>query len=258
VPGHWEGDLIKGARNGLAIGTLVERTIRLVILARMTGTDAQRAREGFTKKLRHVPTLLQKTLTYDRGTKMAEHERLAQRLAIRIFFADPYSPWQRGTNENTNGLLRQYRAQGRGPVGLHPARVECHCPSAEHPPTNMFEHRHATESLCAIAPSFTRCTWDLKLSPLSPKVEMSGLCSHHCRLCVALRPQASAPRMLRPRRDWLPSAEDRFHRCSLHELRRDRVNAERLSLVRDPHRSVHVLSTSTWGTRTVMNLIESP
>ncbi len=112
VPGHWEGDLIKGARNGSAVGTLVERTTRLVILARMEGTDARSVREGFTKKLRHVPALLRKTLTYDRGKEMAEHARLAQRLAIRIFFADPYSPWQRGTNENTNGLLRQYLPKG--------------------------------------------------------------------------------------------------------------------------------------------------
>jgi IS30 family transposase len=112
VPGHWEGDLIKGARNGSAVGTLVERTTRLVILARMEGTDATSARQGFTKKLRHVPALLRKTLTYDRGKEMAEHERLAQRLAIQIFFADPYSPWQRGTNENTNGLLRQYLPKG--------------------------------------------------------------------------------------------------------------------------------------------------
>ena len=109
VPGHWEGDLIKGARNGSAVGTLVERTTRLVILARMEGTDATSARQGFTKKLRHVPALLRKTLTYDRGKEMAEHERLAAQLKIQIFFADPYSPWQRGTNENTNGLLRQYR-----------------------------------------------------------------------------------------------------------------------------------------------------
>jgi len=112
VPGHWEGDLIKGARNGSAVGTLVERTTRLVILARMDGTDARSAREGFTKTLRHVPALLRKTLTYDRGKEMAEHERLAERLAIRVFFADPYSPWQRGTNENTNGLLRQYLPKG--------------------------------------------------------------------------------------------------------------------------------------------------
>ena len=70
------------------------------------------ARESFTRKLRYVPAPLRKTLTYDRGKEMAEHERLAQRLAIQIFFADPYSPWQRGTNENTNGLLRQYLPKG--------------------------------------------------------------------------------------------------------------------------------------------------
>ena len=76
VPGHWEGDLIKGARNGSAVWTLVERTTRLVILARMDGTDATSAREGFTRKLRHVPALLRKTLTYDRGNERAEHESL--------------------------------------------------------------------------------------------------------------------------------------------------------------------------------------
>ena len=85
--------------------TLVERTTRLVILARMDGTDATSARQGFIRKRPQVPALLRKTLTYDRGKEMAEHAQLAQRLAIQIFFADPYSPWQRGTNENTNGLL---------------------------------------------------------------------------------------------------------------------------------------------------------
>lgn len=112
VPGHWEGDLIKGARNGSAVGSLVERTTRLVILARLDGTDAVSAREGLTRKLKHVPAPLRKTLTYDRGKEMAQHECLAQRLAIRVFFADPHSPWQRGTNENTNGLLRQYLPKG--------------------------------------------------------------------------------------------------------------------------------------------------
>lgn len=112
VPGHWEGDLLKGARNGSSVGTLVERTTRLVLLARMEGTDAVSAREGFTRKLQHVPAPLRKTLTYDRGKEMAEHARLARRLAIRVFFADPHSPWQRGTNENTNGLLRQYLPKG--------------------------------------------------------------------------------------------------------------------------------------------------
>ncbi len=89
VPGHWEGDLIKGARNGSAVGTLLERTTRLVLLAQMEGMDATSAREGFTKKLWHVPALRRKTLTDDRGKEMAEHERLAERLAIRMFFADP-------------------------------------------------------------------------------------------------------------------------------------------------------------------------
>ena len=112
VPGHWEGDLLKGARNGSAVGTLVERTTRLVLLASMDGTDAASAYRGFTKKLRPVPAPLRKTLPDDRGKEMAEHERLAQRLAIRIFFADPHSPWQRGTNENTNGLRRQYLPKG--------------------------------------------------------------------------------------------------------------------------------------------------
>ena len=123
VPGHWEGDLIKGARNGSAVGTLVERTTRLVILARMDGTDARRAREGVTKKLRHVPAPLRKTLTYDRGKEMAEHERLAERLAIRVCFADPYSPWQRGTTENTNGLLRQYLPKGTDLSGYTPREL---------------------------------------------------------------------------------------------------------------------------------------
>lgn len=91
VPVHGEGDLIKGARNGSAVGTLVERTSRLVILARHEGTNAQSTCDGFAKKLRHIPTPLRKTLTYDRGKEMAEHERLAQRLAIRVFFADPHS-----------------------------------------------------------------------------------------------------------------------------------------------------------------------
>jgi len=112
VPGHWEGDLLKGACNRSAVGTLVERTTRLVILARMDGTDARSAREGFTKKLRHVPAPLRKTLTYDRGKEMADHEQLAHRLSIQVFFADPHAPWQRGTNENTNGLLRQYLPKG--------------------------------------------------------------------------------------------------------------------------------------------------
>ena len=93
VPGHWEGDLIKEAANGSAVGTLVAQTTRLDILAWMEGTDASSARQGFTMKLWHVPALLRITLAYDRGKERAEPERLAEHLAIRVFFADLYSPW---------------------------------------------------------------------------------------------------------------------------------------------------------------------
>ena len=123
VPGHWEGDLLKGARKGSAVGTRVERTTRLVLLARMDGTDARSACEGFTQKLRHVPALLRNTLTYDRGNERAEHERLAERLAIQMFFADPYRPWPRGTTENTTGLLRQYVPKGTDLSGDTPREL---------------------------------------------------------------------------------------------------------------------------------------
>ena len=120
VPGHWEGDLIKGARNRSAVGTLVERTTRLVILARMEGTDATSARQGFTKKLRHVPAPLRKTLTYDRGKEMAEHEQLAQRLAIQIFFAEP-QPLATWHQRNHQWPAAPVPAQRDGLVRLHPA-----------------------------------------------------------------------------------------------------------------------------------------
>ncbi len=108
VPGHWEGDLIKGKANGSAVGTLVERTTRLVVLARMDGLDSDSVCRGFERKLRPVPQVLRKSLTYDQGREMARHERLRQKLSLHTYFADPHSPWQRGSNENTNGLLRQY------------------------------------------------------------------------------------------------------------------------------------------------------
>lgn len=114
VPGHWEGDLIKGAGNRTAVGTLVERNSRYVILVKMDGTDAQSALDGFTKAFKKVPMELRKTLTYDQGKEMARHVELSQRLELRVFFADPHSPWQRPTNENTNGLIREYLRRALG------------------------------------------------------------------------------------------------------------------------------------------------
>lgn len=112
VPGHWEGDLIKGARNGSAVGTLVERTSRFLVLVKIDAMDSINVTDAFAKRLRRVPMALRKTLTYDRGTEMSTHQDLARRLHIDIYFCDPYKPSQRGTNENTNGLIREYLPKG--------------------------------------------------------------------------------------------------------------------------------------------------
>jgi IS30 family transposase len=118
VAGHWEGDLLKGAGNASAVGTLVERKSRYVLLAKLDGTDATAVLDGFTRRLRTLPPAVRLTLAYDQGKEMARHRELAQRLNIRVYFADPHSPWQRPTNENTNGLLRQYLPKGTDFSGL--------------------------------------------------------------------------------------------------------------------------------------------
>ena len=112
VPGHWEGDLIRGRANGSSVGTCVERTTRLLILVKMDGFDATRARQSFVRKLSRIPAALRKSLTCDQGHEMAQHKRLSQSLSLKVYFADPHSPWQRGSNENTNGLIRQYLPKG--------------------------------------------------------------------------------------------------------------------------------------------------
>jgi IS30 family transposase len=112
VPGHWEGDLIKGAANASAVGTLVERTSRYVMLVKLDGADAQTVLDGFTRRLRSVPEALRKTMTYDQGTEMALHDQLAKRLRMDVYFCDPHSPWQRGSNENANGMIREYLPKG--------------------------------------------------------------------------------------------------------------------------------------------------
>jgi IS30 family transposase len=111
-PGHWEGDLIKGAFSCSCVGTLVERKTRFVVLCRMDGCTAKDALVGFTRQMKKLPAFLRKSLTYDRGAEMSCHVELAKRLNLDIWFADPYAPWQRGSNENTNGLLRQFLPKG--------------------------------------------------------------------------------------------------------------------------------------------------
>ncbi|MCR4286329.1 MAG: IS30 family transposase [Candidatus Kaiserbacteria bacterium] len=112
VPGHWEGDLIVGKGHQSAIGTLVERTTRLTLLVPLEKKDALSVKEAFEKAFTRIPKKLKKSLTYDRGTEMSAHKLFTKETGIQVYFADPYSPWQRGTNENTNGLIRQYFPKG--------------------------------------------------------------------------------------------------------------------------------------------------
>ena len=112
VPGHWEGDLIKGAFNRSSVGTLVERKTRFVVLCKMNGNGADAVLGSFTRQMKRLPAALRKSMTYDRGSEMACHPELARRLKIDIWFCDPHAPWQRGSNENTNGLLRQFMPKG--------------------------------------------------------------------------------------------------------------------------------------------------
>ncbi len=112
VPGHWEGDLIKGKGNASAVGTLVELTTGYLILAKMTDATATSAVSGFSAALNRMPDKMKKTMTYDQGREMAHHAEITQKTGVAIYFADPHSPWQRGANENINGLIRQYLPKG--------------------------------------------------------------------------------------------------------------------------------------------------
>ena len=112
IAGHWEGDLIVGPMNQSCVGTLVERKTGFLILSKMASKSAKDVREGFTQNLQHVPEFLRYSMTYDRGSEMAEHPIMSKDLKLSVYFADPHSPWQRGSNENTNGLIRQFLPKG--------------------------------------------------------------------------------------------------------------------------------------------------
>jgi IS30 family transposase len=111
VPGHWEGDLISGTNN-THIATLVERHTRYVMLAKVSGKDSETVINALIKQAHKLPRELYRSLTWDRGSEMAEHKRFTLATDIDVYFCDPQSPWQRGSNENTNGLLRQYFPKG--------------------------------------------------------------------------------------------------------------------------------------------------
>ena len=112
VPGHWEGDLIMGKDRSSAIGTLVERTTRTIILVPLKARDATTVRKAFEKEFKTIPNQMKKTLTYDNGSEMAEHKLFTKHTKVQVYFTHPYSPWERPTNENSNGLVRDYFPAG--------------------------------------------------------------------------------------------------------------------------------------------------
>ena len=123
VPGHWEGDLIVG-RGRRAIGTLVERSTRYVMLMRLPdGTGGEAVRKALAKTVTKLPTELRRSITWDQGHEMNEHARFTVDTGVQIYFCDPRSPWQRGSNENTNGLLRQYFPKGTELSGYSQAHL---------------------------------------------------------------------------------------------------------------------------------------
>jgi transposase, IS30 family len=113
LPGHWEGDLILGKDHQSAIGTLVERSTRYVMLLHLAkGKTAQHVCEALTKKIQKLPVELRRSLTWDQGKELSQHAQFSVATGVKVYFCDPHSPWQRGSNENTNGLLRQYFPKG--------------------------------------------------------------------------------------------------------------------------------------------------
>jgi IS30 family transposase len=122
VPGHWEGDLLFGSKNS-QIATLVERQTRYVMLVKVAGKDTETVINALIKNARKLPDELYQSLTWDRGKEMADHKRFTLATDIKVYFCDPQNPWQRGSNENTNGLLRQYFPKGADLSGYSQAKL---------------------------------------------------------------------------------------------------------------------------------------
>ncbi len=112
VPGHWEGDLLMGKRHASALGSVVERTTRTLVLVPLKAKDATSVRKAFARELKTLPKQMRISMTYDRGKEMAEHELFTKSTKMQVYFCHPQSPWERGTNENTNMLIRQFFPKG--------------------------------------------------------------------------------------------------------------------------------------------------
>jgi IS30 family transposase len=144
VPGHWEGDLLCGSSNS-QIATLVERHTRLVMLVRVPSKDTKTVIDALIKQAHKLPRELYKSLTWDRGKEMADHERFSLDTDIKVYFCDPQSPWQRGSNENTNGLLRQYFPKGMDLSNVHQNRLNAVARRLNERPRETLQFRTPAE-----------------------------------------------------------------------------------------------------------------
>ncbi len=153
VPGHWEGDLITGAKNS-HIATLVERHSRYVMLVRVAGKDTTSVVSALSHQVRALPDGLMASLTWDRGMELAEHKRFTIATDVKVYFADPKSPWQRGSNENTNGLLRQYFPKGTDLSGYTQADLDAVALKLNtRPRKTLGYHTPADKLAAAVAPT---------------------------------------------------------------------------------------------------------
>ncbi len=154
VPGHWEGDLLCGSNNS-QIATLVERHTRLLMLVRVPSKDTKTVVNALIKQAHKLPRELYKSLTWDRGKEMADHERFSLDTDIKVYFCDPQSPWQRGSNENTNGLLRQYFPKGMDLSNVHQNRLNAVARRLNERPRKTLEYRTPAERFAQCVASTT-------------------------------------------------------------------------------------------------------
>jgi len=151
VPGHWEGDLIIGKNGGSAVGTLVERSTRYVLLLHLPeGREADKVNEAMKKAIAGLPAQLVRSLTWDQGREFSHHGAFTVDTGVQVYFCDPHSPWQRGSNENTNGLLRQYMPKGID-LSVHSAEdLACFARSLNNRPRETLGFMKPSEKLAEL------------------------------------------------------------------------------------------------------------
>ena len=151
VPGHWEGDLLAGSNNTY-IATLVERHSRFTMLVKVNGKDTTSVVSALSKQVRKLPVELRRTLTWDRGTEMAKHKAFSIATNVQVYFCDPSSPWQRGSNENTNGLLRQYFPKGTEVGSYSQKQLNAVAQRLNQRPRKTLGFRSPQDTLAAVLP----------------------------------------------------------------------------------------------------------